>query len=83
MRNSMTTSEQKAYAIGYSLATLLVIAGNVALAIWLYKKSKWIGLVALSVAKPLAGLAIVAVILVLDLLFMGICKLILWILDRH
>lgn len=83
MRNSITTSEQKAYTIGYGLATLLVIAGNIVLAVWLYKKGSLFGMVALNLAKPLVGLAIVAVILVLDLIFMGIGKLILWILDRH
>lgn len=86
MKTYMTTSEQKAYSVGYLLAMVLMQAVNVAIAvvaIIMIRKSNWLGLGAVILAKPLAGMAVVAVIIVLDLILMGICKLLLKIMDRH
>lgn len=86
MKTTMTTSERKAYNVGVAIAMVIVQAVNIGVAVLagvMIHKANWLGLGAVVLAKPLASLAGVGVFLVLDLIFMGICKLILKILDRH
>lgn len=74
---------QKASAIGRVIGSILGQAGFIAFMIWLAVKTHGFGLLLLPVARPVIGLVITAALIVLLLVFAGICKLILKIMDRH